>query len=302
MRKLNAQLLRMTLIVRKIQRHKHITLSELQRAITEELIFRGVDSANCSDTTLHRDIRALKYEFGIDIRYSNAYKGYEIVGSDRMQDIDCILEPLDVLTAFGAETGVPDYIIPETYTHRGTEHLPCLLQAIRGAHPVSFDYRKYSSQEVTQRTIDPYAIKEWRGRWYVIGDTGRGCFKTFALDRIDSLHVQAGRFSREKDFDVVAKFKDSYGVYSSEEYPIEDIVLVFDSEDGNYLKSRPIHSSQHVISEKENEIVIGMRLRITPDFIMELLSRAWSVKIVSPDSLRRRVCDILRGALARNDY
>ncbi|MDE6610212.1 MAG: WYL domain-containing protein [Muribaculaceae bacterium] len=125
---------------------------------------------------------------------------------------------------------------------------------------------------------------------------------TFALNRIGSLHVQAYRFSRKKDFDVVAKFKDSYGVYSSEEYPIEDIVLMFDTEDGNYLDSCPIHHSQHVINKKDGEVVIGLRLRIIPDFIMEFLSRSWSVKIVSPDSLRRRVCDILREALNRNDY
>ena len=88
----------------------------------------------------------------------------------------------------------------------------------------------------------------------------------------------------------------------SEEYPIEDIVLMFDTEDGNYLDSRPIHHSQHVINKKDGEVVIGLRLRIIPDFIMEFLSRSWSVKIVSPDSLRRRVCDILREALNRNDY
>lgn len=302
MRKLNAQLLRMTLIVRKIQRHRYITLTELQQAITDELIFRGMDSVYCSDTTLHRDIRALKYEFGIDIRYSNAYKGYEIVGSDKMQDIDCILEPLDVLTAFGAETGVPDYIIPETYFRRGTEHLPYMLQAIKENHPITFEYHKYSKDEVTQRSIEPYAMKEWRGRWYVIGDTGHGRFKTFALDRIDNLHILPEHFSRTKDFDIVAKFKDSYGVYSSEEYPIEDVVLAFDTEDGNYLKSRPIHQSQHVVSDNGSEVVIGMRLRITPDFIMELLSRAWSVKVISPDSLRHRICKIFSDALKRNTF
>lgn len=302
MKKLNAQLLRMTLIVRKIMRNRYINLQELQQTVSDELIFPGMDKINCSDTTLHRDIRALKQEFGIDIRYSNAFRGYEIVDSEKTLDIDCILEPLDILTAFDAETGVPDYIIPETYSHRGTEHLPYLLQAIRGGHPVSFDYHKYSDTMVTHRAINPYAIKEWRGRWYVIGDTGHGRFKTFALDRIDGLHVSAGRFSREKDFDIIAKFKDSYGVYSSEEYPIEDIVLAFDAEDGNYLKSRPIHSSQHIISEKENEVLIGMRLRITPDFIMELLSRSWSVRIISPDSLRMRICEILKSALDRNSF
>ena len=43
MKKLNAQLLRMTLIVRKIMRNRYINLQELQQTVSDELIFRGMD-------------------------------------------------------------------------------------------------------------------------------------------------------------------------------------------------------------------------------------------------------------------
>lgn len=124
--------------------------------------------------------------------------------------------------------------------------------------------------------------------------------KTFGMDRIEQLTITDQRFEKSKDFYMVDKFKYRYGIYSSPEYPIEDIVISCDTEDGKYLKSRPIHSSQRIIKKTVNEIVIGFKLRITPDFIMEIISQSWSVKVLQPQSLREQICDIYRKALERN--
>jgi predicted DNA-binding transcriptional regulator YafY len=68
----------------------------------------------------------------------------------------------------------------------------------------------------------------------------------------------------------------------------------------DYLKSLPLHPSQEVLHDSEDEFRIKLRLRITPDFIMEILSRGWSLKVIQPDSLRERVCEICRSAMERN--
>jgi predicted DNA-binding transcriptional regulator YafY len=66
------------------------------------------------------------------------------------------------------------------------------------------------------------------------------------------------------------------------------------------LKSLPLHHSQEVLKDEENEFIIKLRLRITPDFIMEILSRGSSLKVIQPDSLRERVCTICCSAMERN--
>jgi hypothetical protein len=107
-------------------------------------------------------------------------------------------------------------------------------------------------------------------------------------------------FIPDKSIDIKAKFQHSFGIYSDESYPIENIILSFDKADGNYLKTVPIHQSQEIIEETENNITLKLTLRITEDFVMALLSRSWSLKVIEPVSLKNRIRDIYKDALERN--
>ena len=70
--------------------------------------------------------------------------------------------------------------------------------------------------------------------------------------------------------------------------------------DGRFLKSVPLHHSQTILTDTENEFRISVRLRITNDFVIELLSRSTSLTVIKPASLRRRVAEIYEKALYRN--
>ena len=78
---------------------------------------------------------------------------------------------------------------------------------------------------------------------------------------------------------------------------MEEIVLKYDSVDGAFVKTLPLHHSQQILSEDETGITVKLRLRITNDFVMELLSRSRSVEVVAPHT---RLYDTLRQAAERN--
>ena len=78
---------------------------------------------------------------------------------------------------------------------------------------------------------------------------------------------------------------------------MEEIVLKYDSVDGAFVKTLPLHQ---ILSEDETGITVKLRLRITNDFVMELLSRSRSVEVVAPHTLRTRLYDTLRQAAERN--
>lgn len=300
MKKIRGQLLRWMLIIRKIQNHPYISFTELQREVEHELAFHGYEPI-CSTATLKRDLNELREEFGVEITFSREAKGYKIQSMKQdWLDIDSLIEPFELLTSLDADSGILDFIFPEKYQVKGTQHLFYLVHAIKHSLKITFFYHKYSDKSSGERVLSPYAIKEWRGRWYVIGREGCGTIKTFGLDRIDQLVVTAETFHKDTSFDVAKRFHDSYGIYSSEEYPIEDVVLAFDSEDGGYLKSRALHPSQEILEDDGTEIIIRLRIRLTSDFLMEILSRSWSLRVLQPESLRKRVCEIYTEALKRN--
>ena len=152
MKKLKGQLLRWILIVRKLQNQPYISFRELQRELERELAFRGYDPV-CSDATLKRDLNELKEEFGLDITYSRTHKGYSLPTVRKgWLDMDCIIEPIEVMTALGNHS-LPEYILPEQYQTRGTQHLSYLLHAIRQRQKVHFLYRKYADNTRSERTI-----------------------------------------------------------------------------------------------------------------------------------------------------
>jgi proteasome accessory factor B len=63
--------------------------------------------------------------------------------------------------------------------------LPSLLAAVASQRPVSFSYRKPNSERAEKRTVEPWGVLSWRGRWYLVGhDRGRGEARSFRLDRI----------------------------------------------------------------------------------------------------------------------
>lgn len=81
--------------------------------------------------------------------------------------------------------------------------------------------------------------------------------------------------------------------------PVEDIRLRFSALDGRFIKTLPLHSSQKV--EETNEYVeVSLRLKVTNDFVMALLSRSASLEVLSPQSLKSRLVAIWTEALERN--
>jgi predicted DNA-binding transcriptional regulator YafY len=54
-----------------------------------------------------------------------------------------------------------------------------------------------------------------------------------------------------------------------------------------------------VITDNDEETQIKLSLYITYDFVMELLSFGDRVKIISPDSLRKELCETYKNALVQ---
>jgi proteasome accessory factor B len=64
--------------------------------------------------------------------------------------------------------------------------LPPLVAAVSGRRVVQFRHHKRYSDTTDRRTIEPWGVLSWRGRWYVVGhDRDRGEVRSFRLDRIE---------------------------------------------------------------------------------------------------------------------
>ena len=131
-------------------------------------------------------------------------------------------------------------------TTLGTEHIPTLMSGITERRVVRFHYRKFhaSGTEESERCLEPYLLKEYRNRWYVIGKPeGNADVRTFALDRMFEVSLDDARFVRDPGFDADRYFKHSLGITSGSggvvEFRWAAAPLL-----AHYLDSQPLHTSQ----------------------------------------------------------
>jgi proteasome accessory factor B len=60
-----------------------------------------------------------------------------------------------------------------------------LLAAVESGRAVTFSYRRPSSAELMVRTVEPWGVVSWRGRWYLVGqDRDRQAPRCFRLSRV----------------------------------------------------------------------------------------------------------------------
>jgi predicted DNA-binding transcriptional regulator YafY len=182
---------------------------------------------------------------------------------------------------------------------KGIEFLGPLLQAIQTHSNVSFSYEKFSvddNPELETRTTNPYLLKEYRNRWYLIGwDLEKNGFRTYGLDRISELHVLNETFEPDPTFDPARFFIHSIGITEIDTTPT-DVEFSCSLLLAKYLASQPLHHSQQ-IKKKGKLVYIQLRVLITYELLSILRSYGKDIEVTKPESLRKRMKDDLEFTL-----
>jgi predicted DNA-binding transcriptional regulator YafY len=266
------------------------------------MTLRGIKKTGISQRTISHDIQNIQSNMGIDIWYSRTRNGYFIESADMRSDVERYLDSFDVFTALSVNEDIPDFVFVEKYRPRGTHHLFSLIHAVRNTLQIRFSYGNFQDKTLSECHLEPYALKECRGRWYLVGRTvGQQDMKSYGLDRISNLVIMKVQFKKDASANLTEKFRHSYGIDFTNEYPVEEVILSFDAEDGRFLKYMPLHHSQKIVKDTEEEFVIKLQLKITLEFVMEILSYSWSLKVIKPVTLQEQICEIYQKALKRNE-
>lgn len=179
---------------------------------------------------------------------------------------------------------------------KGVEFIEKILKAIVANQKIVFDYKKFKSEKVKSRILSPVLLKEDRHYWYVIGVLeGNDSLTTFALDRMSNLFVTNQYFKPIK-FDSDLYFKHSLGITVADENPIK-IVLSFKAFQGNYIKTLPIHETQNILKDNENELRISIQVKPSYELYSKILGYGSDVKVISPPSVAKEIKQQLRTTL-----
>lgn len=296
------QLRRMAVIIAKLSDGRRLKPSDLLDSVRRSMSVVDDRDEDVSLRTLQRDIATIDELFHITIK-CDASGYYHVAERDGISDeYESLLLNFELLSSIDSDSLLQKYVLSEHHRPAFQVDVSEVLNAIRNSHPVEFDYTLFRhGNKMIRKSVKPYFLKESQQRWYLVGYDSDGKLKTFGMDRISSLSVSGDRtFRRKEDMDIPALFRECYGIWNDPDMPVEEIVLKYDSVDGAFLKTMPLHHTQEILSDTGEGITVRVRLRITNDFVMALLSRSRSLEVISPRHLRERIRDICAAALERN--
>ncbi|MDP4267465.1 MAG: WYL domain-containing protein [Bacteroidota bacterium] len=291
------------LILNKIRNTRYITLNEIVDYLKYKFENYSLDDddlrVGISKRTIERDIREIRTLFNIDIDYCRQNKGYYISNdSSENMNFQRMIEAFELFNSLNIAEDLSNHVYPEKRRPLGTEHIYGIIHSIKNRFLIKFKYHKYWEDTPSYREAEPVALKEFRSRWYVMAkDIRDNKIKSFGLDRIYDLEITNHKFKRPENYNINEIYKNCFGIINPDDLKPEKIILSFDPIQGKYVKSFPLHESQEIITENDDELRISLNLKITHDFIMELLSYGAEMKVIAPESLKKELCNVYKEAL-----
>lgn len=297
------RLIRYILIIHRLSGHKkYVPADELISFLNLQMELRGYE-VGISQRTLQRDMKEICQMFEIEIKNCRGY-GYYI--ADKTEETDIRYQELllnfDLLTSMNQGSQSIGFIIPEHHRPKGSDNIPVFISAIKEHRVVEFDYTLVrKGDKVISKRVKPHFLKESLGLWYLLALDEHDALRSYGIDRMQNIHITDTTFKQDDSIDPDSLFKHSYGIWDDPSIPIEEIELSYSPLDGKFIKTTPLHSSQKILADNDSEFRISLRLRITNDFVMALLSRSASLTVIKPLSLRARIRDIYKDAIERNN-
>jgi len=275
------------------------TFEQIDNYLTRQSELQGA-VFNMSKRQFQRDLKDIESIFEVEIKFDFRRKIYAINEDESSEMSQRRMEALDVFNALKIGESSSKSIHFEKRKPQGTENFHGLLHAIKNQQQISFTYQKYWEVELTHRTAEPYALKEFRNRWYVLAkDQKDQQIKSFAFDRLTELEINKKRFQPLQNFDVNEYYKFCFGIISPSDHELQEVILSFDPLQGKYIKSLPLHETQEVLVDNEHEVRIKLKIYLTHDFLMEILSHGENVKVIQPASLIKSLKSSYKNALSQ---
>ena len=283
-------------IVDTITSRGRVTRRELNELWERSAHYDGKPIPHRTFFNMRREVESL---FNIDILCDNLNR-YYIASADSPADKafrSWMLDSFAMRSAVAEASDLSKRIEVENIPS-ARDYLAPVIRAIRENKQILFSYagfnRAFPDKDILYA---PYFLKLFRQRWYMIGKRGdSGEIRTYALDRISSLTITDRSFSLPEGLEPSDVFGDLFGITSSHG-PVHHVILEAKPLTAKYLRALPLHRSQRedIYSDRS---LFHYDLKLTPDFLRELMSLGPDIKVVEPKELSLMLLQQLQATLS----
>ena len=106
---------------------------------------------------------------------------------------------------------------------------------------------------------------------------------------LTNLEITNQTYQYPDNYSIEQSYRYCFGIISPNDEEPQDIILSFDPFQGKYIKTLPLHDTQQVLVDNDEEMKIKLKLCLTHDLVMELLSFGDNMKVIEPKSLADQI-------------
>ena len=242
--------------------------------------------------TFHQHREAVAELFGVEIVCDTATYKYYIASPDELKNNSAqqwLFNSFAISNTIEAGRNMKDRILFEDIPS-GAEYAQVVVDAMQQNKVLFVDYKPFQGEKF-ELYLQPYAMRVYNQRWYVVGRFKEsGKIRNIALDRILRMEITDEEFVLPEDFDANDYYAHTVGIFVNEALKPQRIVLRTYGVSTEYMRSVPLHPSQREIATNGNESSdFEYYLNLTPELTGKLLSKGDWIEVLEPKELREEV-------------
>lgn len=248
--------------------------------------------------TFHKWKENIADTFGLDIECEkHAPYCYFIVNDEDLKQGSIeswMLSTYAISNSIMESKCIKDRIILEEVPS-GREYLDRIIDAMKSNHCIHITHYSYAKATTKEHYLMPLCVKLYRQRWYMVGRSWHsGEDRVFGLDRIKDFRESNHTFEYPEDFDPREFFNGCFGVISTKNVKVENVLIKVKNIQANYIRDLPLMPNQEEIERNSDFSIFKIQVRPTYDFEQELLWNRDEVEVLEPKWLRKEISEIIK--------
>jgi predicted DNA-binding transcriptional regulator YafY len=163
-----------------------------------------------------------------------------------------------------------------------------VFSALQDSKRISIEYEARSTNQVSQRTISPLKLTNYKNAWYLDSWCHlREGIRSFALEQIINcygLNEEAIKIPKDQ---LKLHFSGSYGIFSGiAKYTAR---LKIAPQVSKWVAKEQWHSKQKLMQLKDGSLFLEVPYNNDTELVMDILRYGENITVLSPESLRDKV-------------
>jgi len=178
---------------------------------------------------------------------------------------------------------------------KGLEHIDILYESILNKKVLKICYKSFKARESNYYLVHPQLLKEYNNRWFLVC-WHKQKLMNLALDRMEEIVVEDKIQYHDIDLDADLYFSEIIGATVSPNQRGQNVIFVVTPEHAPYVKTKPFHHSQEIMSEDENGTTFKICVQLNFELERIILGMGEFLTVLAPRKLKQRIAKSIRKA------